>query len=269
VHDAFDNPPYRYGHPLFGWLGWLASAGQASAAAPALLAVGLLAIFVAGAAAAALGRGWEALFVALNPGLLYAASHDLAEPLCAALLLLALNASVRERRTLLLASLALLPLAKEPLILVTAALVIWRRDLRLVATVVPAVVWWIYARLTLGDWFTAGDNGLGVPFRGWVHALVDAGVDSYNVEPGRNQLGQAALVVFVGLLGLLAFAAVRALRFRTPVDLVYLALAAVAACLAPIATVLLRDALRNTAVLFVLVPFVGTVEYSRRWSTRH
>src|SRR5262249_8542025 len=81
VHDAFDTASYRYGPPLFGWLGWLASAGQARAAAGALVAVGLLALFVAGAAAAELGAGTEALFVALNPGLLYAAAHDLAEPL--------------------------------------------------------------------------------------------------------------------------------------------------------------------------------------------
>jgi hypothetical protein len=56
---------------------------------------------------------------------------------------------------------------------------------------------------------------------------------------------------------LLAFAAFRALRARGTIDLAYLALAAVAACLAPIATVLPRDALRNTAVLLVLVPLVG------------
>jgi hypothetical protein len=42
---------------------------------------------------------------------------------------------------------------------------------------------------------------------------------------------------------------------RGAVDISYLALAAVAACLAPNATVELADALRNTAVLLVLVPF--------------
>src|SRR5262245_42999940 len=37
VHDSFDNAAYRYGHPLFGWLGWVFSAGQAGAV-PAVLA---------------------------------------------------------------------------------------------------------------------------------------------------------------------------------------------------------------------------------------
>src|SRR3954449_11588719 len=163
VHDAFDTASYRYGHPLFGWLGWIASAGQASAAAWALVVVGLLALFTAAVAAAELGPGYAALFGALNPGLLYAAAHDLAEPLCVALLLVALNAYVRDRRTLLLVCLALLPLAKEQLVLVPLVLAVWpRRDLRILATVVPAVVWWIYARWTLGAWFTSGDNALGV-----------------------------------------------------------------------------------------------------------
>src|SRR4051812_49291681 len=36
VHQAFDTASYRYGHPLYGWLGWLFSAGQARAAPDAL-----------------------------------------------------------------------------------------------------------------------------------------------------------------------------------------------------------------------------------------
>jgi hypothetical protein len=258
VHQAFDTASYRYGHPLFGWLGWLLSAGQAPAAAAALFVVGLLALF---AAAVAAGRAW--LFVALNPGLLYATAHELAEPLCAALLLVALHGYVRGRRALTLVSLALLPLAKEQLVLVTVVLVAFelvrrRRDAALyAATIAPALLWWIYARLTLGAWFSSGDTALGAPFVGWAHALAENGVRSYDADPGTNQLGEAAIVVLVALLGLLVFTAFRALRARGVVAWVYLALAAVAACLAPIATVLPRDALRNTSVLLVLVPLVG------------
>jgi hypothetical protein len=271
VHDAFDTASYRYGHPLFGWLGWIASAGRAPAAAAALAVVGLLALFVAAAAAAELGAGTAALFVALNPGLLYAAAHDLAEPLCAALLLLALNGYVRGHRALMLVSLALLPLAKEQLVLVALVLAVWelvggRRTNAawLAATAAPAVAGWIYARLTLGAWFTSGDNALGVPFVGWARALARAGVNAYNADPGSNQLGEATVVVLVALLALLVLTGVRALRFRSPVDPVYLALAALVACLAPIATVLERDALRNTSILLVLVPFVRATS----WNTR-
>jgi len=269
AHHAFDNPPYRYGHPLFGWLGWLASAGQGSAAAAALAALGLVSLLAAGAAASALGiergsSGAEGLFVALNPGLLYAAAHDLAEPLCAALLLGALYAYVRGRRPALLACLVLLPLSKEPLVLVALALAAWellrRRRLAevvpLVATVLPAAGWWLYARLHFGAWFTTGDNALGLPVAGWARALTDAGVHSFSPDPNVNMLGEVTIVVLVGLLGLLALAGLASLRLRGPVELVYLLLAAIAACLAPIATTLLRDALRNTALLVALVPFV-------------
>jgi hypothetical protein len=270
AHRAFDNPPYRYGHPLLGWLGWIASAGQGRLAAGALAVLGLASLFAAAVAAAALGlargrSGFEALFVALNPGLLYAAAHELAEPLCAALLLGALYARVSERRRLLLACLVLLPFSKEPLVLVPLTLAAWalvreRRPLAevaaLAATALPAVVWWTYARLHFGAWFTGGDNALGLPLAGWARALSDAGLHSFSPAADLNQLGEVAIVVLVPLLGLLALAAAGALRRVGPVEVVYLLLAAIAACLAPIATTLPRDALRNTALLVVLVPFV-------------
>jgi hypothetical protein len=190
-------------------------------------------------------------------------------------LLTALYGYVRERRRLMLVSLALLPLAKETLVLVPLALAAWqlvrragrRRDTAwLLATILPAAAWWTYARLTLGAWFTSGDNALGPPFAGWAHALAEAGRHSYDADPGLNQLGEATIVVLVVLLAVLALTGLFAFRLRHPIDLVYLALGAVALCLAPIATVLLRDALRNTAILLALVPFVVTVEYSPPWS---
>jgi hypothetical protein len=53
-----------------------------------------------------------------------------------------------------------------------------------------------------------------------------------------------------------ALAAVRALRRRGPVELSYLALAAIAACLAPNATLAFSTALRNTSLVMMLIPFV-------------
>jgi len=180
VHQAFDKASYRYGHPLLGWLGWLLSAGQARAVPAALLAVGLAALGVAAAAASLLGRafgreGWEGLFVAANPGLLYSAVHDLAEPLSAALLLGGLLAYVRGRRVAAAVCFALLVLSKEEFVLVPLALAAWtlvRRRARgrelavLVACIAPAAVWWIYARLQLGAWFTTGETALGFPLAG-------------------------------------------------------------------------------------------------------
>jgi hypothetical protein len=270
VHEALDRPSYRYGHPLYGWLGWILSAGRASAVPIALLVAGLASFAGAAACAAALGRrrggsGLECLFVVANPGLVYAAVHDLAEPLGAALLLGSLAAYLGGRKRLALAGFALLPLTKEALLLVplsVAAWELWRRRAGwrtaalLGATLLPSICWWIYARATFGEWFTSGDSALGTPFAGWKRALVDAGVQSLASDPLHVQVGEETLIVLIGLLALLAVATVFALRARSPVDLIYLALAVLAACLATNATANLRDALRNTSLLIVLSAFV-------------
>jgi len=254
LHHAFDKPSYRYGHPLYGWLGWFFSAGRARAVPGALAVVGLASLFAAAAAAAILGLGrgrfgWEGLFVALNPGLISSAVHDLAEPLAAALMLGALLALVGRKRAVAWVCLALLPLAKEPLIVISLAVVVWefvqrrRRYAAVVATtVIPALLWWTYARIHLGAWFTSGDTALGKPLVGWYRAFLSQGT-----------LGDVGFAIFIALFVLAAF---RAMRVRGPVELSYLGLAALAVCLAPNATVAFTTAMRNTAFLLVLVPFI-------------
>lgn len=253
AHAAVDKPTYRYGHPLFGWLGWLFSAGQASAAAGALFAVGLLAFAAAAALAAALGGIRAALFTAVSPGLLYAAVHDLAEPLSVALVLGALLALRRSRPGVALACCAFLPLTKEQLVIVPLVFALGTRRPWFLATIVPSVLWWIYTRIHLGAWFTTGDTALGAPFAGWKRAVLDAGVRA------AGGTDEGTLLVLVALLALLALVAVAALRgWRRPPAALYLVLAAITIFLAPNATVILRDALRNTALLVALAPFVRT-----------
>jgi hypothetical protein len=259
VHRIVDKPSYRYGHPLYGWLGWLFSAGRPRAVPAALAAIGLVSLFAAAAVAAALGvrcgrNGWDGLFVALNLGLISSAAHDLAEPLAAALLLGAVFAYVGEKRASAWVCLALLPLAKEPLLLVLLGVVVWelaqrrrRAAAQFATAAIPAFLWWTYARIHLGAWFTSGDSALGEPLAGWRRALSEE-------RPGEAR--GVAVAILVSLLVLIVLAGVRALRTRGPVELAYLGLAAVAVCLAPNATAALTTALRNTAFLLVLVPFV-------------
>jgi hypothetical protein len=271
VHHDFDSAAYRYGHPLYGWLGWLASAGQGRAAAAALAAIGLASMLAAGILAGTLGRrlggqGYEGLFVALNPGLLYAAAHDLAEPLCAALALGAFLAHVRGRRTAALACFALLPLAKEPLVLVPLAVAAWdllrrRASLRAAAvtasTIVPAVRWWVWARVHFGASFlSVGDTVIQSPLAGWRRALLDAGVNSYSPDGSANQLGETTVVLVVALGGLLLVGTLLALRLRSPIEAAFVPLALLLVCLSPAATVNPRDLLRVTSVIVALVPFV-------------
>jgi hypothetical protein len=270
VHQAFDKASYRYGHPLFGWLGWLLSAGQARAAPAALLGAGLASLVAAAVAASLLGRalgrqGWEGVFVAANPGLLYSTAHDLTEPLSAALLLAGLLVYLRGRRVTAAVCFGLLVLSKEQFVLVPLAIAAWelvryRGRLRdatpLVACVAPAAGWWIYARLQLGAWFTSGSSGLTTPLAGWKRAILDSGIGTYSPDGAVNISAESELVVLAALLILLALAGLFALRLRAPTDVSYIVIGVIAACLAPNATTLLRDALRNVSVLLTLVPFV-------------
>ena len=271
VHQYFDTARYRYGHPLYGWLGWLFSAGQARAAPYVLAVVSLVAMLLAAVGASLLGRttgrdGWDGLFVAVNPGLLYAGAHTLAEPVCAALLVGGMLAYVRGRQPAALVCFALLPLSKEPLILVALAVAAWgllRRRIRineaalLAATALPAIVWWTYARIHLGAWFTSGESTtFSAPLGGWKRALIDAGVNSYSSDGNQNQLGEVTVIVIVALAGLLLLASLLALRLRGPVEAAFLPLAGLMAFLGVAATANERDILRVTSVLIVLVPFV-------------
>jgi hypothetical protein len=260
LHGAFDKPSYRYGHPLYGWLGWLLSAGHARAAAAGLAAAALLSMAAAAIAASTLGvtrrrSGWIGLFVALSPGLIIAAGNDLAEPLAVTLLLSGLALYLRKQDLPAWICLALLPLAKEQLILVPLAIAGYElhvlrpaRALRFAAALLPALIWWTYARITLGAWFTTGDTALGRPLQGWWRTLADARTN------GLTEYSTTAVMIL--LLALLGLTFVRALRLRGPVELCYLALAAVAICLAPNATIALSTALRNTAFLLALAPFI-------------
>jgi hypothetical protein len=261
LHDDLDKPSYRYGHPLYAWLAWLVSVDRARAVPAALAALGLGALFCGAVAASLLGRrrcGWSGVAVAGNPGLLSAAAHDLAEPLGAALLLASFLAyrAGRVRATWLM--LALLPLAKEPLL--AALLVVvgfelharrFGRAVLFATAAAPALAWWVYARSVLGAWFTSGDSALGSPFVGWWQALF--GAIPAGESPARHL---AAVLVLLVLLGLLALGAVRAWHHPTPIAVTYLALLAAAICLATNATLEFSTALRNTAFVAALLPFV-------------
>lgn len=270
IHQRFDNAPYRYGHPLYGWLGWLASGDDARAVPAALLAICLAAMFAAGAAAARLGQafggsGWEGLFVALNPGLIFSATHDLTEPLSTVLMFAGLLAYFRGRRGIAAVWFALLILSKEQFALVPAGLALWdlaRSSRRitnaavLAASIVPAVGWWIYIHLQLNNSFLSDTWAFGAPLAGWKRTLLDSGVWSYSSDYYQFLLGESTLVVVVPMLALLAIAGLRALRFRTPISAVYLLLGITVACLGWDSTYILRDSLRIVAVLLTLVPFV-------------
>jgi hypothetical protein len=177
----------------------------------------------------------------------------------------AVIAYLRGRRGLAAVLLALLVLSKEQYVLVPIGLALWdlfraRRGLAraavLASSVLPAAIWWIYAHHQLGHWFLSGKGNVGVPLSGWRRTLTDAGVWSYARGYYQFLTGETILVIVIPLLALLTLAGLKALRFRTPVDVVYVLLGALGVCLAWRATYILVDALRNVSLLVALIPFV-------------
>jgi hypothetical protein len=268
AHQLLDQAPYYWGHPAYGWLAWLSSAGGRPGGVPdALLAVGLLSIFVAGAAASFLARAigwspWGGLVVALNPGLVFAVYSDTSESLGAALLLLGLAAYARGRRGWAIGLFAALCFVKEPLVLVPLAIGAWefwrtRRPPFVAAAVVPAVLWWIYLRIHLGAFpFGQGSERLTAPLAGWKRALLDAAAQSWDPSIDAAQLGEAsvALIIVVGLAILIA--GIYALRLRSVVAPAFLAIAMLYACITPNGVQYPKDLIRELALVLTLLPFV-------------
>ena len=284
AHDLLTEAPYYWGHPAYGWLAWLASAGGEPRAVPdALLLVGLLSILVAGAAAGVLARSigwspWGGLVVALNPGFVYAVNADTSEPLGAALLLSGLAAYARGRRGLALVLLAALCFVKEPLVLVPIAIAAWelwrwRRSPLLAAAVVPAALWWLYLRIHLGAFpFGQGSSRLTAPLSGWKRALLDAAAQSWNPGIDTAQLGQAAvaLIIVVGLA--IVVGAIYGLRLHNVVHPAFLAIAVLYACITPDGVQYPKDIFRELALVLTLLPFAiaaratpGEPESARRY----
>ena len=268
AHRLLREAPYYWGHPAYGWLAWFASAGGRPGAVPdALLAVGLLSIFVAGAAASLLAQavGWSAwggLVVALNPGLVFAVVHDTSESLGAALLLLGLAAYARGRRGWAVGLFAALCLVKEPLVLVPLAIAAWelwrtRRPPLVAAAVAPAVLWWVYLRIHLGAFpFGQGGERLTFPLDGWRRGLLDAARQSWNGAIDAAQLGQAAVPLIVVVGAAIIVAAIYALRLRAVVHPAFLAIAALYACITPNGVQYPKDLIRELALVLTLLPFV-------------
>jgi hypothetical protein len=179
--SRFDNPRYRAGRPLQGWLGWLLAAGRPAAIPLGLLALGPLAVGVGCAATArilsAFGRSpvWGLGF-ALVPGVWAGVALATAEPLGLALGALGLSLVLDRRSGLAGLAFAGAALTKESYLAFAVAaglhLLLDRsvaRPVRLRAAalaLVPGLAglggWWLYlvTRVPVS------------PDRGWVGVLV-------------------------------------------------------------------------------------------------
>jgi hypothetical protein len=187
----FDNPRYRAGRPLQGWLGWLLAAGRPGAVPLGLLALGPLAVGVGCAATArilsAFGRSpaWGLGF-ALVPGVWAGVALATAEPLGLALAAVGLSLVLDRRVGLAGLAFAGAALTKETYLAfaVAAALhLLLDRSaaaptrlraaaLALVPGLAALAGWWLYLATRVPadpdrGWLMPAMSPLGLPFTGW------------------------------------------------------------------------------------------------------
>ncbi|MGH2794397.1 MAG: AZOBR_p60025 family cell surface glycopolymer formation protein [Actinomycetota bacterium] len=276
-HELIDAAAYRYGHAGYGWLVWLASAGQAAAVPGALLGVGLAGVAIAGYAASRLARTlgsspWGGLVVALSPGLMYAITADTSEPVAMAATALALLAWFERRWGRAAVALVAACLIKEPLLLVPAGLGLWealryvrgnrppdliKRALVIVAGPAAFGTWAIYLRGVFGSWPFShpSEEFLVFPFTGWWDTLRRAA--SLAAGPFESsQIGNASVGLLVVTGAVLLIGMVRAGRLRSELDPIFLMYALLVFSLNWLGLLYPKDLIRETTIPLALAPAV-------------
>ena len=210
----FDNPRYRAGRPLQGWLGWLLAAGRPGAIPLALLALGPLAVGVGCAATArilsAFGRSpaWGLGF-ALVPGVWAGVALVTAEPLGLALAALGLSLVLDRRVGLAGLAFAGAALTKETYLAFAVAaglhLLLDRSSapparlraaaLALVPGLAALAGWWLYLVTRVPVYPDRGWVGVVVlPFTDWPRWLWALGHYQAPTVPDAPDRGGAMLV---------------------------------------------------------------------------
>ena len=242
AHGLIDLASHRYGHPGYGWLGWVASAGNPQWVPQALLLLSLLGVavaaYVTSLIAVHLGATpWAGLIAALNPGLVFAVTTDTSEAATAGLLGVALYLWIKDRRTIAYWLLAALCFFKFQMILVPVGLALWelvayargRRDRATPKTIallaigpVLFIAWMVYLRGRLGELpISGGPEFLSLPFVGWFDTMSDLSqIALMNFQD--VQIASAQLPIVVCLLALFTIGVALATRLQHQLDGVFL-----------------------------------------------
>lgn len=276
AHELIDKSAYRYGHAGYGWLAALLSLGNPRLIPGALISIALLGMALAAWATSTIFRdfgfsGWWGLTIALNPGLIYAATAVTSEPIGVAILLLGLLLWLRDRTRPAAILIAALCFFKEPFVMVPVGLAAYelielmrgrrRSDLveRLsLLAVGPALFagWYLYLYQTFGRWpFTDQEGFFQFPFAGWIQSIQEAS----KMARGpffESQLGAPSAAFIAAVAGLLIIGFVAAIRWRSSIHTVFFPLAVVVACLSPLGVLYPKDLIREVAAPIALVPLV-------------
>jgi hypothetical protein len=275
-HQVIDDAAYRYGHPGFSWVALAASGGQPSLLPLALLLVGLASMGLAAGTASMVASGWgwspwSGLFVALQPGLIYAVTIDTSEPLGVGVLALVALAWQRGRWKPAIPLLMFLCFVKEWFVVVPLALAgweaarwrrsgggkdTWRRLVGLAVAPIPLAIWFVYLRARLGEWPTqAAPAAFDIPPLGWLRTMRgEANLGTANFD--LINVGHVGLPILVVAAAVLLIGTLRALPLRTSVDAIFLGFMPIVVSLNSLTLLYPKDLLRTLAVPMTLLPAV-------------
>ena len=273
-HQVIDLASHRYAHPLYGWLGWLFSAGHGPAVPFVMMLISIVAMAVAAVMTSRLAEHlgmspWWGLFPSVTPGLLASVSWDTAEPLAAAVVTGGLLYWLRGQKFLGGVLLIAVCMTRQPFSVIPIGLAAWellrrrqgqstretiQRLTILAAGPVCMVLWQIYLRTRFEEWpFETADLVLTVPFQGWSEALRLAAV----IGGGEfAQLGLLSLPMLAAHLLAALIVTSRALQMRNPIAPVFIALILIWYAFDQSAIVFTKDLLRFSAIPWLLAPFV-------------
>lgn len=276
-HQLIDKAAYRYGHPGYGWLGWLFSFGRTSAVPLVLTILGIAGIGLAAAGTSLLSRQlgwtpWAGLAAAFHPGLMYSLTALTSETVGAGLLVLTLYWWVRGNYLSGCIAVIGLCFIKEPFVLVPFGLAIWEltrwiadRDLpnliRRVAllSVGPVLFlgyYFVYLPGRFGEWpFQATEGFFAFPLTGWLRTMRESSVMSTG-DFFTSQIGAASGPLLIAAAAALLFGMYRAARIRNAIDLPFLFLALLALCLQPLGVLYPKDMIRELAMPMLLLPLI-------------
>lgn len=242
ANHTLDLASHRYGHPAYGWLGWLASAGNPQWVPQALLLISLIGMAVGAyyTSLIALRLGlsaWAGLVIALNPGLIFSVTTDTSEAITAGFIAVALYLWMKDRRIVAGVLLAFLCFFKFQMILLPVALAGWElllylrgardRDTKKIIALLAVgpilfCVWMVYLNHHFGELpISGGPEFLSLPFIGWFDTM--GMLSNIHRLPGESvQIASAEIPILACLLVLIIIALVRSARLRHFLDAIFI-----------------------------------------------
>ena len=246
AHTLIDQTPYRYGHPLHGWLAYLFSFGNPRLVPSALLVITLLGMMCSAYIYTKLSTNfgysrWLGLIVAVTPGMLFALQNSTTETVGFALVGFLLYYWITPSRfsnfiVILLSS--LICLDKEQYTLIVLVLLLQealssirnhtfnlstvKRLASISSGLFVLAFWYIYIYTQLKTLPSHYENGnITVPFIGWIRTM-NRSVSLQNGSFTQSQLGSLVTPVLIFYLVLLFYALVKALKSKSTLGFIAL-----------------------------------------------